>query len=163
MKLEKWLWSASGLRANLEGGLAALLLLASLISITRYLVNLPYLQGIVLIGALVPSVVGLRRRPVYGSRGQIVVFEVLQALGITAGLIGLNFCLAAVLGMEPEMQRLHQTVDLIVFLVSAGRLWLLAGISLGLVGLGDAAPQKLCLVADPCFSGADRCRGAGRW
>ena len=119
MKLEKWLWSAPAWRANLEGWLLALVLLASLGMVAGDLTDSPFFDGIVLVGAFIPSLIGLRLAFMRGPRMRILLLELLQAGLVTAGLTLLDTLLKSLFGASQGFIRLHQMPDVLVFTVSA--------------------------------------------
>jgi signal transduction histidine kinase len=120
MKLEKWLWSATWWRANLEGWLLAAPLLALLAYAARWMDTYTLFQGVVLIGAAAPSLVGLRSRAVAGDFGRILLLETIQTAAITLGLYLTEYALLAFFQEANTLVKLPQVPDILVFLVSGG-------------------------------------------
>ena len=119
MNLGKYFWSAPAWRANLEGCLLAVPWLAVLAYTARYLQTFPLFQGVVLIGAAVPSLVGLRREALPGAFGPVLILEILQAGLISAGLTLFEYVLLSYFDVPSNMVQISQIPDPLVYLVSA--------------------------------------------
>lgn len=120
MKLERWLWMAPVWRANLEATLLAVLLIGSLVAMVPYLQIVPLFQGLVLVGALIPSLIGLRRRPLARPWAAAILLELLQAGAITLGLLLIEMAWLALLNPDLPSLQSGQITEILVFTVSAG-------------------------------------------
>lgn len=120
MKLERWLWTASCWRANLEAALLAVVLIGSIVAMEPYLQVFPLFQGMVLIGALIPSLIGLRRRPLARGWAVTVLFELSQSGAITLSLLMIEMAWLALLTPGLTTLQSGQISEILVFTVSAG-------------------------------------------